>query len=476
MTGLSQLAKKLAINHWNTSLATRNLDHALDIYNLEPDDSLKIIFTDPPEAFCTKHEGFYELGFTRNILIIGAGASKDIGLPTADELTDLAFQELGIYNMLSGNHDVSTIKNILLTKLVNHGENSFNYQAEKFFSLCFHYLKKIKNYELSLGNLIAELKFEGCLFVLKKFVTKRDLNIFLRDQIGKNRYTTSLFYEIVAHLFKHRFIDVIVNLNFDETLDNALEDEFGRGEFIRIYNDCTCVEFPNTLVNGRLRKPLYIKPHGTIGDLDSILYSTSQYIDISPQITDVLSDVFSGRTQENLDNKNEKITKQFNIVLVGYALNDPDIEKVLKQNIKKNIDNTLRTKFYIFNPKADEIKSNILDKLCENNGNKIKENIYSIRLATDLKNNLSDLDLSFLSLFRKIQNSFNPHLFLLVQQDIFGTLLSLIRCIGRKIEYRSKFALIEQRQTYCLIFVSLMVACLKVLYIVTEQENIMACS
>ena len=41
------------------------------------------------------------------------------------------------------------------------------------------------------------------------------------------RYYPGLAYEILAHLMKHGFIDAIINFNFDEVLDQAIEDELG---------------------------------------------------------------------------------------------------------------------------------------------------------------------------------------------------------------------------------------------------------
>lgn len=62
------------------------------------------------------------------------------------------------------------------------------------------------------------------------------------SELYRVRHPTIHTYELIAHLLKHRFLDAVINMNFDELLDQSLDDEVGVGEYHRIVSDRDCVE------------------------------------------------------------------------------------------------------------------------------------------------------------------------------------------------------------------------------------------
>ena len=103
-------------------------------------------------------------------------------------------------------------------------------------------------YKLTQGEFETELL--AC-SLLDKTLVLQTLN-----ELYNLRYPISLFYEIVAHLFKHRFIDVIINFNFDEMLDNVIEEEMADSQYRFIYSDGHCPEDASDLLyDNRLAFP-----------------------------------------------------------------------------------------------------------------------------------------------------------------------------------------------------------------------------
>jgi hypothetical protein len=95
-------------------------------------------------------------------------------------------------------------------------------------------------------------------------------------EIYNVRYPTLLTYELLAHLLKHRYVDALVSFNWDELLDQCLDDELGPNEFVRIVSerDCHGMEFdpdrPGYL-------PVYLKLHGTARDPETLRFTKQAY-------------------------------------------------------------------------------------------------------------------------------------------------------------------------------------------------------
>jgi hypothetical protein len=121
----------------------------------------------------------------------------------------------------------------------------------------------------------------------------------LRDELQKiysHKHPPILCYEILAHLLNHRFLDAIINFNFDELLDKSIEDELGEGEYYKIISDGDC---PELLLDEDLFKrynykcdlPVYIKPHGTASHKSTLRFTRDDYFGLPNDIRRVLSNL-----------------------------------------------------------------------------------------------------------------------------------------------------------------------------------------
>jgi hypothetical protein len=105
------------------------------------------------------------------------------------------------------------------------------------------------------------------------------------------RHPTVQAYELIAHLLKHRFLDAVISMNFDELLDQSLDDELGVGEYQRIVSDRDCVnvqtdpEEPDYI-------PLYIKLHGTASEPESLRFTRESYYDSPIGVGTVTAELF----------------------------------------------------------------------------------------------------------------------------------------------------------------------------------------
>ena len=107
-------------------------------------------------------------------------------------------------------------------------------------------------------------------------------------EMFRQRYVPLLQYELIAHLFKHRFIDAVINFNFDELLDQSIADELNPDEYIRVVSEGELSER-----EGDLR--FYIKPHGTVSVPSSLRYTRDHYWGTPPGITEVMSRLVVGQ-------------------------------------------------------------------------------------------------------------------------------------------------------------------------------------
>jgi hypothetical protein len=319
---LLKLAQKLSINHITNSLA----DDSDDVVN-------KVINIEKKDLDVNKRDSRY-------ILIIGAGASK------------------------------SACKEILTaTDAADDIEKSI---YEKYGKVAKELIEK-EITKLSHVYRLEEQDFETKLFALNKFFPD-DIKSKL-EQLYNKKYEISLFYEIVGHLLKHRFIDVILNYNFDEILDNVIEEELTNVKYPVIYSDGHCPKDYNTeLINedkAGLMYPLYIKPHGTISHYSTLRFTRESYYDISNEISTLIKNIIDGRGIESNKRKYE-----INFILVGFSMKSFELNEIIKDsydeiirsNSSKNsheiLTNNSRVNTYIFdtNKKDDYLEELKYDK------------------------------------------------------------------------------------------------------------------
>jgi hypothetical protein len=139
----------------------------------------------------------------------------------------------------------------------------------------------------------------------------------VRQRIAESyqwRHPTVLGYELLAHLLKHRFIDGIVSLNFDELLDQSLADELGEGEYETVISERDCSKVLRDPDTGRYQ-PLYVKLHGTASEPDSLRFRPEAYYALPPQMLKLASELLGGESCVVLN--------------LGFGLGSFDVQRLL---------------------------------------------------------------------------------------------------------------------------------------------------
>ena len=145
------------------------------------------------------------------------------------------------------------------------------------------------------------------------------------------RHPTILGYELLAHLLKHRFLDAIISFNFDELLDQSLDDELGPTGYRRLVSDRDSTgavkdpDDPDYL-------PLYIKLHGTASEPDSLRFTRESYYTLPRNMTDAVETLFD--------------SDRCVVVNVGSAMTGLDLHRLLR--VPKDL------KVYDLSPRAPQ--------------------------------------------------------------------------------------------------------------------------
>lgn len=302
---LAVLANKLTINHFNVALTSENPSgKAARIkmpYDKVLDNSNNGVAAGRVPIDATEFE------YTRNIVIIGAKASSAASdqLGKAADAIQLVEERLGIDSIL----------NTAQSKL-----------KSKYLELAMNHLHKMISDTADVEEIKQMLRFEGRFALLNHFFTAQDVSSELKS-ILDYRFIPNHFYEITAHLLKHRFVDVVINFNFDELLDNAIADEMGKTQYHRIISDMDYENIESLANDNRLRVPVYIKPHGTISNRKSMFYTDQDYLNMSDQMRALMKQVLSGSVGVGPRSRNH--VRKFNIIMVGYEMNDLDMQSML---------------------------------------------------------------------------------------------------------------------------------------------------
>lgn len=163
----------------------------------------------------------------------------------------------------------------------------------------------------------------------------------VRDTISHTyniKHPTLLGYELLAHLLKHRFLDAIVSFNFDELLDQSLDDELDFGEYKRVVSERDCVGIQAS-PSGEDYIPLYIKLHGTASEPDSLRFTPDSYYSIPQRVADVVEELLH--------------TEHCVIVNVGFGLASFDFQRLLD----------IPQKLEIFNLSRKAINKQVVQKI-----------------------------------------------------------------------------------------------------------------
>lgn len=318
---LKELASELAINH---------LRHSLSLKESSNIDTLDAIFKEQP----LKRK---KSQFTRTIFVIGAGASTNACsnvFPPGQKAIDLIEKYFEREKWPEG----------------------IKQKADKVETL------------INLPSMEEMRDFETRLFSLSHFFNKADVQHAI-EQIYNHRTFPNLFYETLAHLLKNRFIDGIINFNFDELLDQAVEEEVGMGQLHKILSDGDCLDYTDMLVEDRLKVPFYIKPHGTITHKSSLLFTKEHYINIPSDIERLLEEILSGQPLNG--GKVSKQFRQLNIITAGFHMESIEFNKVLRRSVKKLVANKIHVKiiYLSFSGREKDLKKveKKIQKFCGKN-------------------------------------------------------------------------------------------------------------
>lgn len=221
------------------------------------------------------------------VAVVGAGMSLEAGLPLAQDAIDMIKSEL-------------IEKGIVTEKILED---------------------KIKRErDLRETDPEKDTDFETFMEALDDIPESRELLIKLYSP----RYNPNLSCEILAHLLKHKVIDVVINFNFDELLDQAIEDEFVQEEYLRIIAGNDLHEYEKTVNANNERKPIYIKPHGTISDSESLKITRREYIElVGKKVMNIIEDCICGNTL---------------FLFIGYNMQSPEFNKVLEKKLNEKLE------------------------------------------------------------------------------------------------------------------------------------------
>lgn len=306
MENLEMLAKELAINYLNAS--TLDLEHtnrAESTYRRELVD--EILF------------GVRKINHSsRNILVIGAGCTYNIhkDIPLARDAIKTIHSKIRL-----DKRDFSQI-------IAQEAPTKSRTRSRIFFDQAIRNkywdeYKRLKLHSSDYGSDV-DADFETSLNLLSKILPLSTIRDLIK-KIYNHRHGPILFYEIVAHLFKHRFIDAIINFNFDEFLDLSIQEELGRDGYDAVLSDGDCRPLRDLSQEGRLRQPLYIKPHGTASHKSTLRFTKDHYYELPLDMREFLSDLISCR--------NIRPRRSVNLITVGFEMNSLEFNDILRNDL-----------------------------------------------------------------------------------------------------------------------------------------------
>ena len=278
---IKELAGKLALNLIDVSTS---FDETIDDYDKILDNT----------ALVHQRQGVEDVVRERYIAVVGAGAShaSTLGknsIPTSKE----AIAKL--FDAFKGQVDSDLIK-AEVKRL-----NRFNRSKEEDFEthlLAFH----------KFGPEITEEK--------------------LMELCG-NANTPCLPYEVLAHMLKHRFLDAIINFNYDELLDSAIAEELPNSNDYRfIYTAGHCpAELEELQIDNRIKQPIYIKCHGTISQPNSLRFTQGNAYLIEEAIQKHIIDLFAG----DFPTEAYKGKLALNLLVIGFGMQNHTFNQIIEE-------------------------------------------------------------------------------------------------------------------------------------------------
>lgn len=293
---MAVLSKRLADNYFDVTFGYPGRPHTF------PENYRKVFRSSVPRNFTQEPR-------VRNVVVIGAGASYaafgDHRFPMASAAITRLGESLG----------VSGLQQAL--RLTGSGLNS---PADRFEEL------EARHTQLY-GIANPKSDFESQLTVLSNFYTLPQIQAAL-GALYSTRHYPHIIFETIAHLLKHRFVDVVINYNFDEVLDQAIEEELHGGDYRRVISDGDCDVLSKLVIDEQLKVPLYIKPHGTIGHKSTLRFTRDAYITMPSGLLAFTRKILWGDTKE--DSSQQRDHYHVNLISVGFAFTSVELIEMLK--------------------------------------------------------------------------------------------------------------------------------------------------
>jgi hypothetical protein len=176
--------------------------------------------------------------------------------------------------------------------------------------------------------------FESQLAILSMFYTVQQVQGAL-GRIYSHRYYPHIVFETIAHLLKHRFVDVVVNYNFDEVLDQAIDEELQGGDYRKVLSDGDCEDLSKLVVDEQLKVPLYIKPHGTISHKSTLRFTKDAYIGMPRGLLAFTQKILLGDTKEDPSQQRDRY--HVNLISIGFAFTSIELIEMLKGHDRLNV-------------------------------------------------------------------------------------------------------------------------------------------
>jgi hypothetical protein len=409
---LMLLAQELAQNYFNTSIPEKEMStEFLETVKKEVFNSSHIKFvpqaedyhnTDkPPQSSIANWE---DMGgkdnWARNILVLGAGCTYDSFeyIPLANEAIK-KIQSRFKYGNKSLEQILDEYKSYDKKDKSASVTNTYFNDNKGITELITKYYEALENLKLHspFGFRDKETPdFETSLHLLNTFFPVSEIREQIKE-LYNYRHGPTEFYEIVAHMFKHKLIDVIINFNFDELLDQALDDEFGNSNYYKIISDGDCRPAQELLVDGKLKVPIYIKPHGTASHKSTLRFTKDQYYNLPRDISNLLKEIFSLTDAQ---------AKRVNLITTGFEMGSVEFNQILKDTLGSTSKIFSFTHFLSFDEKIND-KTGI----------------------NDIDERINKINTDYANIFQKKDES--PELYIISQQCLANTVEKKAPSLGK---------------------------------------------
>ncbi|MEM9299968.1 MAG: SIR2 family protein [Bacteroidota bacterium] len=154
-------------------------------------------------------------------------------------------------------------------------------------------------------------------------------------ELYDHRYYPCLIYEIIAHLLRHRFLDAVINFNFDELLDQAIMEEVQSGDHKFILSDGDCRNMNDLIIKDGMNVPLYIKPHGTVSHKSTMRFTKDDYFGIPRDLQNFLEEFVSGKLKfdDGKEYEGFQISK-VNLIFIGFEMGSVEFNQIIEKAVK----------------------------------------------------------------------------------------------------------------------------------------------